>query len=63
MRPTTLAPPRLAATASDDTRGMLLGLAGVAIFSLTLPFTRLAVRELDPLFLTLTPSDAARRVL
>jgi drug/metabolite transporter (DMT)-like permease len=34
-------------------RGMLLGLAGVAIFSLTLPFTRLAVRELDPLFLTL----------
>jgi drug/metabolite transporter (DMT)-like permease len=32
---------------------MLLGLAGVAIFSLTLPFTRLAVRELDPLFLTL----------
>jgi len=53
MRPTTLAPPRLAAVASDDTRGMLLGLAGVAIFSLTLPFTRLAVRELDPLFLTL----------
>ena len=33
---------------SNDTRGMLLGLAGVAIFSLTLPFTRLAVRELDP---------------
>jgi drug/metabolite transporter (DMT)-like permease len=32
---------------------MLLGLVGVAIFSLTLPFTRLAVRELDPLFLTL----------
>lgn len=27
---------------------MLLGLAGVAMFSLTLPFTRLAVRELDP---------------
>lgn len=27
----------------DDTAGMLLGLAGVAIFSLTLPFTRLAV--------------------
>jgi drug/metabolite transporter (DMT)-like permease len=53
MRPTTLAPPHVPATASDDTRGMLLGLAGVAIFSLTLPFTRLAVRELDPLFLTL----------
>jgi hypothetical protein len=27
----------------DETRGMLLGLAGVAIFSLTLPFTRMAV--------------------
>jgi drug/metabolite transporter (DMT)-like permease len=53
MRPTSLAPSHVAAAASDDTRGMLLGLAGVAIFSLTLPFTRLAVRELDPLFLTL----------
>lgn len=56
MRPTTLvptAPNASIATASDEARGMLLGLAGVAIFSLTLPFTRLAVRELDPLFLTL----------
>ena len=53
MRPTTITPPAVTHTASDDTRGMLLGLAGVAIFSLTLPFTRLAVRELDPLFLTL----------
>lgn len=34
----------------DETRGMLLGLAGVALFSLTLPFTRLAVAELDPAF-------------
>jgi drug/metabolite transporter (DMT)-like permease len=33
------APPRL----SPETAGMLLGLIGVAIFSLTLPFTRLAV--------------------
>jgi len=32
---------------------MLLGLAGVAIFSLTLPFTRMAVAAFDPLFLTL----------
>ena len=38
---------------SDETRGMLLGLAGVAIFSLTLPFTRMAVAELDPAFVAL----------
>jgi drug/metabolite transporter (DMT)-like permease len=53
MRPTTLAPTSANTAASDEARGMLLGLIGVAIFSLTLPFTRLAVRELDPLFLTL----------
>lgn len=45
---------RPAATArSGETAGMLLGLAGVAIFSLTLPFTRLAVTGLDPLFATM----------
>lgn len=32
---------------------MWLGLAGVAIFSLTLPFTRLAVTELDPVFVAM----------
>lgn len=53
MRPTTLTPATTVGTTSDEARGMLLGLIGVAIFSLTLPFTRLAVRELDPLFLTL----------
>lgn len=53
MRPTTLTPAPTVGTTSDEARGMLLGLIGVAIFSLTLPFTRLAVRELDPLFLTL----------
>lgn len=37
----------------EEARGMLLGLAGVAIFSLTLPFTRMAVAALDPLFLAL----------
>jgi drug/metabolite transporter (DMT)-like permease len=31
---------------------MLLGLIGVAMFSLTLPFTRMAVAELDPMFVT-----------
>ncbi|MES3023555.1 MAG: DMT family transporter [Pseudomonadota bacterium] len=38
---------------STEARGMLLGLAGVAIFSLTLPFTRLAVAELPPVFVAL----------
>ena len=38
---------------SDETAGMWLGLAGVAIFSLTLPFTRMAVAELDPVFVAL----------
>ncbi|MCB2053926.1 MAG: DMT family transporter [Geminicoccaceae bacterium] len=33
-------------------RAYLLGLAGVGIFSLSLPMTRLALRELDPLFVT-----------
>ncbi|MES2741405.1 MAG: DMT family transporter [Pseudomonadota bacterium] len=32
---------------------MLLGLVGVAIFSLTLPFTRMAVAELDPALVAL----------
>lgn len=43
----------------DETAGMLLGLIGVAIFSLTLPFTRLAVgaagdtNGLSPMFVAL----------
>lgn len=52
----TLAPgaaiPTLAAV-SDETAGMLLGLVGVAMFSLTLPFTRMAVAEFDPAFVAL----------
>lgn len=43
---------------TPTTRGYVLGFVGVVIFSLTLPFTRLAVREFDPLFLS-----AARTVL
>ncbi len=35
------------------TRGYLLGLIGVAVFSLTLPFSRLAVREFDPYFVSI----------
>jgi drug/metabolite transporter (DMT)-like permease len=37
----------------DQAAGMLLGLAGVAIFSLTMPFTRMAVAQLDPAFVAL----------
>lgn len=44
---------------SDETAGMLLGLAGVAIFSLTLPATRLAVAELPPAFVALGRAVAA----
>lgn len=33
---------------SDEVKGMLLGVIGVAIFSLTLPATRVAVAVLDP---------------
>ncbi len=44
-------------TASAETRGLVFGLLGVAIFSLTLPMTRLAVGtaadpQLPPLFVT-----------
>jgi drug/metabolite transporter (DMT)-like permease len=57
MHPPTLVQPSPTATTAtrirQETRGMLLGLAGVAMFSLTLPFTRMAVRELDPLFVAL----------
>ncbi|PUA19281.1 DMT family transporter [Glaciimonas sp. PCH181] len=35
---------------TNESKGMWLGLVGVAIFSLTLPFTRLAVAELNPVF-------------
>lgn len=37
----------------DETKGMWLGLVGVAIFSLTLPFTRIAVADLHPAFVAL----------
>lgn len=40
-------------TMTQETRGMWLGIAGVAIFSLTLPFTRMAVAELNPVLVAL----------
>lgn len=50
---TTPSSARSAAGLSDETRGMLLGLIGVAIFSLTLPFTRMAVADFDPALVAL----------
>ena len=37
---------------NNETKGMLLGCIGVLMFSLTLPFTRIAVSELSPYFVT-----------
>jgi drug/metabolite transporter (DMT)-like permease len=45
--------------ASDTTRGYVLGFIGVAIFSLTLPFTHIAVKELDPIFVSVGRTVAA----
>ena len=38
---------------TQETKGMWLGAIGVAIFSLTLPFTRMAVAELNPVLVAL----------
>jgi drug/metabolite transporter (DMT)-like permease len=38
---------------TNVTRGYIYGLIGVVIFGMTLPFTRLAVREFDPLFVSI----------
>lgn len=40
-------------TPRAEARGFAWGLLGVAVFGMTLPFTRLAVAELDPLFVAL----------
>ena len=37
---------------THETKGMWLGFMGVLMFSLTLPFTRIAVAELNPYFVT-----------
>ncbi|MFC7514557.1 DMT family transporter [Herbaspirillum sp. GCM10030257] len=41
------------AAMSQENRGMWMGMVGVAIFSLTLPFTRMAVAELNPVLVAL----------
>lgn len=48
-----------AATKPAELQGFLYGLAGVVIFGLTLPATRLAVAELDPIFVGLGRSLVA----
>ncbi|AXK39589.1 DMT family transporter [Crenobacter cavernae] len=53
MSASTATPSSLPAAASPSLRGFAYGLAGVACFSGTLPATRLAVAELDPLFIGL----------
>lgn len=43
----------MGASMTQETKGMWLGAIGVAIFSLTLPFTRMAVAELNPVLVAL----------
>lgn len=51
--------PATGSASADTARGMTLGLTGVLIFSLTLPMTRVAVRELDPVLVGLGRALAA----
>ena len=46
-------------TLDDATRGWINGLIGVVIFSGSLPATRLAVLEFDPVFLTVARAAIA----
>ncbi|HZT25893.1 MAG TPA: DMT family transporter [Pseudolabrys sp.] len=46
-------------TQRNETLGLLLGLAGMALFAATLPATRLAVASIDPLFLTAARASIA----
>jgi drug/metabolite transporter (DMT)-like permease len=62
-QPSLLPDTTLLREVSQEARGMLLGLAGVAVFSLTLPFTRVAVRDLDPLFVALALGAALLAVI
>jgi drug/metabolite transporter (DMT)-like permease len=51
--PEAIPPSPYTPTKSDRRKGLVLGLVGVASFSLTLPATRLAVAALDPVFVGL----------
>jgi drug/metabolite transporter (DMT)-like permease len=48
--PPSSPPPRPPLTRDAPAAGLLFGLLGVLAFSFTLPFTRVAVEQLDPLF-------------
>ena len=45
--------PTIMKSITSETKGMWLGAIGIAIFSLTLPFTRIAVAELNPVLMAL----------
>jgi drug/metabolite transporter (DMT)-like permease len=42
-----------------ETKGMLVALVGIVMFSLTLPMTRLAVQEIDPVWLAFARAEVA----
>jgi drug/metabolite transporter (DMT)-like permease len=44
---------------SAETRGMLMGTIGVAMFAMTLPMTRWAVADLDPVWLAFARAEGA----
>lgn len=44
---------------TQETKGMWLGVLGIAMFSLTLPFTRIAVLEMDPVLVALARAVVA----
>ncbi len=46
-------------TLKTETKGMLIGLVGIIMFSLTLPMTRIAVQEINPIWLALARCEIA----
>ena len=44
---------------SVETKGMLIGFVGISIFSLTLPFTQMAVNEMSPFFVAFARASIA----
>jgi drug/metabolite transporter (DMT)-like permease len=44
---------------SNETKGMLIGVIGITMFSLTLPFTQMAVKELSPFFVAFSRATIA----